>query len=201
MFDDQTIRRALAHLQKDPVLARVVARFPVPQPRSTGDFFTDLVETIIGQQLSNKVADVLLARFYILVQQPLQPDALLALPAESIRACGISYAKITAIHGAAQALVNNTLQPAEIPTMTDQEVVDHLIQLRGVGRWTAQMLLMFSLQRPDIFSSGDLGLRTAVSRLYEVERTDIARIEEVASQWSPYRSLASRYLWMSLENT
>jgi DNA-3-methyladenine glycosylase II len=160
----------------------------------------DIVETIIGQQLSNKVADVLASRFHALFPQPLQPQDVLHASVEQLRACGISYAKIAAIQGAAQAALDGSLELEHISHMTDDEIRDHLVQLRGVGEWTADMLLIFSLQRQDVFSVKDLGLRTAISRLYGIEREDTLAILTISGKWSPYRSLASRYLWMSLEN-
>jgi DNA-3-methyladenine glycosylase II len=90
---------------------------------------------------------------------------------------------------------------AGLKNKNDEEVIAELVQIVGVGQWTAEMLLMFSLQRPDIFSVGDLGLRSAISKLYGIDRENRAAILELSQQWSPYRTLASRYLWASLENT
>jgi len=197
------IESALNHLNNDPVMAELIKLHDQPAWRTPEitDIFADLVGSIISQQLSVKVADVIEARVYnLLPKQQLTPEAILSLDTEAVRACGVSYAKIRYMKSAAEASVSELVDFEALPQLPDDDVIAELIKIHGVGKWTAEMLLMFSLQRPDVFSVGDLGLRTAVSKLYGVERTDLPAIESIASQWSPYRSVASRYLWMSLDN-
>jgi DNA-3-methyladenine glycosylase II len=189
--------------QSDTVMSQLIAQHAAPAWREQHhiDLFTDVVESIVSQQLSVKVADVITARLYnLLPDKSIAPAAILSLDVEAMRACGLSYAKIKYMKSAAEAAETGSVDFDNLPHKTDQEVIAELITIHGVGKWTAEMLLIFSLQRPDVFSVGDLGLRTAVARLYGVDRANRAAIETIAARWSPYRSLASRYLWKSLDN-
>ena len=194
---------AIHHLQSDPVMAKLITRHDRPTWREPNDInvFADVIAAIISQQLSVKVADVIEARVYALLPagKP-APQAIIELDTEAIRACGVSYAKIRYMKAAAEAALSGQVAFESLKSKSDEDVIADLITIHGVGRWTAEMLLMSSLHRPDVFSLGDLGLRTAVSRLYSVERTDLPAITAIAQQWSPYRSIASKYLWKSLDN-
>lgn len=117
---------------------------------------------------------------------------------QSMRACGISFQKISYIKSIADAFLSDLIDTKNIQTMTDEEVIAILTQIRGVGRWTAEMILIFTLNRPDVFSLGDLGIRNAIKRLYGI--TDQKKILALAETWKPYRSTACWYLWRSLEN-
>lgn len=198
------LEKALIHLRQDAVMAELIEKFPVPlrAEAEVTDVFVDLVESIISQQLLVRVADVIMARIYNLVpKHQLTPESILAVDPEALRACGVSYAKIKYIRSAADAALSGLVNFAGLKTKNDEEVVAELIQIVGVGQWTAEMLLMFSLQRPDVFSVGDLGLRTAIFKLYGIERENRVAMLELSERWSPYRTLASRYLWANLENT
>lgn len=201
---NQPLPNDLQFLQQDRVMAQLVSTYQLPplrQPEST-NLFAEVVASIIGQQLSVKVADVIEQRvLQLLPNQEIIPEELLSLDPETIRACGVSYAKISYMRSAAQAAISGDIDFNSLPQKSDQEVIDELTTIHGVGKWTAEMLLIFSLGRPDIFSVGDLGLRTAVSRLYDIERTNLPAIAELSQQWSPYRSTASRLLWKSLDNS
>jgi DNA-3-methyladenine glycosylase II len=194
---------AILHLQSDHIMAQLIEHHNLPTWRNPNDInvFADVVGSIISQQLSVKVADVIEARVYALMpnNQP-SPEAIMVLDPELIRACGVSYAKIRYLKAAAEAALSGQVNFNTLHEKTDEEVISDLVSIHGIGRWTAEMLLISSLHRPDIFSLGDLGLRTAVSRLYGVERSDLNAITEVSQQWSPYRSIASKYLWKSLDN-
>lgn len=194
---------AIRHLQSDPVMARLITQHNRPTWRKPKDvnIFADVIAAIISQQLSVKVADVIEARVYALLPtgKP-TPQAIFELDTEVIRGCGVSYAKIRYMKAAAEAALSGQIVFESLKSKSDEDVIADLITIHGVGRWTAEMLLMSSLHRPDVFSVGDLGLRTAVSRLYGVERTDLPAIITIAQQWSPYRSIASKYLWKSLDN-
>jgi DNA-3-methyladenine glycosylase II len=191
------------HLSRDPILASILQQYPPPTLRNVEkiDLFTDLVESVVGQQLSGRVADVINTRLKALLGQSiLTPGGILAAPEDALRACGLSWSKIRTIKGVAAAVTTNQVDFATLSQKEDDDIIADLTQFKGIGPWTAEMFLIFTLQRPDVFSVGDLGLRTAVARLYQVERTDLSAIATIATQWSPYRSVAARYLWMSLDN-
>ncbi len=195
--------KAIQHLQLDPVMAQLVRRYNPPVWRKPDEInlFADVIGSIISQQLSVKVADVIEARVYkLLPEAEVTPELIAALDPESIRSCGVSYAKIRYMKAAAEAALSGQVVYQELLHKSDEEVIANLVSIHGVGKWTAEMLLISSLHRPDIFSVGDLGLRTAVSRLYGVDRTDLPAITDIAQPWSPYRSIASKYLWKSLDN-
>jgi DNA-3-methyladenine glycosylase II len=117
-----------------------------------------------------------------------------------LRAVGLSTAKTKYVKSLAQAIEERSLDLEDLRTKSDEEVITELIKIKGIGRWTAEMFLIFTLHRTDVFSVGDLGLRTAVARLYTIDRDNLSEIQKISEQWSPYRSFAARYLWKSLDN-
>jgi len=199
----------------DPVLRKLIKKCPKPifEDRSER-LFERLVETIISQQLSIKAADTIFERFVKLFRKRdssslLQKDKekVIAFPSakevlkmkdEKIRSAGISFRKISYIKGIAQAFLDEKIIIKELKKLSDEEVIIKLTELKGIGKWTAEMILIFSLQRPDVFSVGDLGLRRAIEKLYGI--SDFKEILKLSESWKPYRSLASWYLWRSLEN-
>lgn len=193
--------KALRHLRKDLVLRKIIKEYNIEELNGKTDLFQDLIESIINQQLSGKAATTIFNRFKLLFNnKSIEPKQVLKTSDKKIRKCGISYPKIKYIKGVCQAIVNKSLDIKKISSLTDEEVVIELTKLKGVGKWTAEMILIFSLRRPDVFSVGDLGLRNAVSLHYKIDRKNIKRIEEISKKWSPYRSYASRLLWRSLNN-
>ena len=195
------LQSALEHLRKDPVMRGLIEKYGRLEFRvHQEDLFAEIVDCIVSQQLSGKVAAVIYSRFEgLFPEKKVQPEAILKIDDSKLRSVGISWAKVKYIKDLAGKTIDGTLQLAKLASLPDEEVIEHLTQVKGIGRWTAEMILMFTLRRPDVFSLGDLGLRTAVSQLYFVERSDVIKIEEISRQWSPHRSLASRYLWKSLE--
>ncbi|HRN96246.1 MAG TPA: DNA-3-methyladenine glycosylase [Candidatus Levybacteria bacterium] len=194
--------KAHKHLSQDPIMKQLIDTYELPGWSYDKNLFLELVESIIGQQLSVKAADTITRRFKEAVgSETPTPEQILAIDDDTLRAAGNSYSKIKYIKGICVAVVNKEIDFESFRNMEDEEVITELIQLKGVGRWTAEMFLMFSFGREDVFSLGDLGLRNAVARLYNVDRDDLKAIEEISIQWKPYRSLASRYLWKSLDNT
>lgn len=193
---------ALAHLRRDPVMAVLIERYPPPEPRGAGDFFVDLIDSIVSQQLSVKAAAAIMARLTALFGDGrVTPEGLARLGEEELRAAGLSRAKVRAVREVAAAFVAGEVSAERLTSLSEAEFVAEITKLRGIGPWTAEMLLIFSLGRPDIFSVGDLGLRNAVARHYGVDREDRDAIREIASRWSPWRSVACHYLWKSLDNT
>jgi len=193
--------KALRHLRKDLVLREIIKEYKLEELNGKTDLFQDLIESIINQQLSGKAAATIFKRFKLLFGDKFPTPAQVSkISDEKIRECGISYPKIKYIKGICRAISDKSLNVKKISTLSDEEVIIELTKLKGVGRWTAEMILIFSLRRPDVFSIGDLGLRTAVSVHYKIDREDKNRIEEISKNWTPFRSLASRLLWRSLNN-
>ena len=194
--------KALRHFKKhDPVLYEVALRVEIGDRTKPDDYFIDLVESIINQQLSGKAADTIFGRFKKLFkEEQINPQELLKLEDQTIRDSGISYSKIKYIKGIAQQIKDKNLNLKNLENLTDEDVINELIKLKGVGTWTAEMFLMFTLARPDIFSAGDLGLQNAVVKLYKLEqKPSKEKLLEISAKWSPYRTIASRILWRSLE--
>lgn len=192
--------KAIRHLNKDLVLRKIIKKYQIEELNGESDLFQDLIESIINQQLSGKAATTIFNRFKNLLKNKLTPQRVLKLSDKKIRNCGISYPKIKYIKGICRAIVDKTLDMKKVQRLSDEEVIIELTKLKGVGRWTAEMILIFSLKRPDVFSIGDLGLRNAVSRHYKINRDNLKKIELISKKWSPYRSFAARYLWRSLDN-
>lgn len=190
------------HFRKtDPVMHRLAEKIGIlPLVDVSTDHFTHLVESIIGQQLSEKAGSTITNRFYeILGNNKLTPETLLELPDETIRSSGTSWSKISYMKNISRAVLDGSLHFDALQSMGDDEVIERLTQVKGIGRWTSEMFLMFSLGRPDIFSVGDAGLRRAIQKLYEPKSTDTQMLITISSKWSPYRSYASRLLWKSLQ--
>lgn len=188
----------------DPVLYRVIETIGEIEdvvPRDFSDYFKALCNEIITQQLLGRVADVIFGRFEKLFDgKKITPENILNLKHEDLRSTGMSNSKARYIMDLAQKIQTQEVDLHALTSLENEEVIINLTKVKGIGRWTAEMFLMFTLGREDIFSLGDLGLRTAVSKLYKVDREDVKRIEEISLRWKPYRAYACRILWRSLEN-
>lgn len=195
-------KKALSHLSKDKVLKKLIKEHDVPYWKRKGELFEDLVDSIISQQLSGKAAATIFQRFKDLYGKKFPtPKQILETPDEKLRGVGLSGAKTVYVKALAQAVEDKSLDLRKIPDMDNETIIMELTKIKGIGRWTSEMILMFSLGRPDVFSSGDLALCKAVYNLYSIDPRDKKKIETLALTWSPYRSLASRYLWKSLEKS
>lgn len=186
----------------DPILNQLVEKYPAPTFQDRSEFlFEDLLDSIVSQQLSIKAANTIYARFKNLFDQNSFPNAkdILAMDDQKMRDAGISFQKISYIKSVADAFVSDLIAIQKIKHMADDEVTQTLTQIRGIGKWTAEMILIFTLNRPDIFSVGDLGIRNAITKLYGI--TEPKKMIELALTWSPNRSTACWYLWRSLENS
>lgn len=194
--------RAIICLQKDPVMKGLIARFGQLEFHvHQEDLFAEIVDSIISQQLSGKVAKVIYARFENLFpKRKVDPETILRLEDAKLRAVGMSWAKVKYVKDLAKKALDGTLQLMKLDSMSDENVIEHLIQVKGIGPWTAEMILMFSLNRPDILPLDDLGIQVAFERLYSVKRGNKKKMLKIATQWQPYRTLACRYLWKSLDN-
>lgn len=194
---------ALEHLRgADPVLRGIIDRVGPIQPSYEPDLWWALVDAIASQQLSVKAASTIVGRIAALApgDRVPGPETLVALPSETLRACGLSGAKTRYVRDLAERWLDGSLRPDEIAAMPDEQAIEQLMHVKGVGRWTAEMVLMFSLGRPDVLAVGDLGLRTAVARAYGLgERPGAEQFTRLAEPWRPFRSTASSYLWRSLD--
>src|SRR3990167_296588 len=203
MEDNGVYKKAVAHLKKhDAVLAKVITKIPPLEERSVGgNYFLDLIETIISQQLSIKAADTIWKRFQALFpKNEITPEAVMQIDTEKVRGAGISYQKISYIKDLAKHLAESGLVFEQFDIMTDEEIITELVKVKGIGQWTAEMFLMFSMGREDVFSYGDLGIRKAMQKLYEFRKEPTQKqAEKIAEKWRPYRTIACRYLWRSLE--
>jgi DNA-3-methyladenine glycosylase II len=186
---------------KDPILNNLHKKYgPHEFEDRSEKLYEELIESIIGQQLSGKAADTIYKRFLALFKNNKfpHPDELLKTDVEKLRNAGMSYGKAGYIKNIAQAFKNESLDIKTLKKMSDEEVKKELTKIKGVGNWTAEMTLIFTLKREDVFSLGDAGLRRAIKNLYNIEKdTDILKLSET---WKPKRSYACWYLWRSLEN-
>lgn len=199
-FNKKNRKKAFLHLQKDPIMRKLFKEFEIDEWKKYGNsLFMDLVDAIISQQLSSKASLAISNRFKgLFTKKNIEPIDVLLVSDEVLRSCGLSAKKVSYIKGLAKSIEEKLIDIESIDKLSDEEVIVELRKVKGIGKWTAEMTLLFSLQRPDIFSLGDLGLRTAVSNLYEVDRNDLKTISKISLRWSPFRSTASRFLWKSL---
>jgi DNA-3-methyladenine glycosylase II len=198
-------RRAVAHLKKvDPKLAAVIAKVGKCEyaPRKERSHFEAVLSSIVYQQLSGKAAATIYGRFAGLFEGGIPvPQLLLDHPDETLRGVGLSRQKIGYMRDLATKVLSGALPIETLDQLSDQEAIDALVQVKGVGRWTAQMFLMFRLGRPDILPDLDLGIQKAIQRAYRLRKLPSpARVLEIGAKWAPYRTIASWYLWRSLDN-
>ena len=159
-------------------------------PRKKSDYFSSLVREIIRQQLSGASAFAIRERFEKKVKDKITPENVLKLSEQELRDCGMAWSKARYVRNLAQKVKENIVEIDKLDKLSDKEVIRELVLVKGIGRWTAEMFLMFSLARPDIFPVDDLGIRKAMARL-RLKNSD---------RWKPYRTAASWYLWRGLEN-
>ena len=188
---------------RDPVLAGLIAAAgPIRIGRRTGSHFAGLVEAIVYQQLAGAAASAIHGRLVPALHDDVGPEALLALSDETLRAVGLSANKVRSLRDLATKVLDGTivLSPRGLTRQSDEEVIARLTTVRGIGPWTAQMFLMFALRRLDVLPVGDLGVRAAIKRAYQLEELPNAtEIERIAASWRPYCSVATWYLWRSLD--
>lgn len=189
-------------MRRDPVLARLIKTHgPCGLAAAQrADHFTALVRAITGQQLSTKAAATIFARLVALMPGgQLTPDAMAAVTDEALRAAGMSRQKIAYFRDLTARVLSGELPLDSLDAMTDDEVIAALTRVKGIGRWSAEMFLMFRLHRPDVLPVDDLGIVNAVKTVYGLRKRPTAdRIRKIGEAWKPYRSVASWYLWRSL---
>ncbi|MEM2140725.1 DNA-3-methyladenine glycosylase [Nitrososphaera sp.] len=190
------------HLTRaDPRLGRIIRSVGDYTIESGGEPFQSLVEAIMYQQLAGSAADAIHGRFLKIHKGSFPtPARLLKTPAEKLRAVGLSGRKTEYIHDLAARVHSGSIDLAALARMGDEQVVEKLTEVKGIGRWTAEMFLIFCLGRPDVLPVGDLGLRRAMQKAYLLRSLpEPDKMEKIATPWRPYRSVATWYLWKSLD--
>jgi DNA-3-methyladenine glycosylase II len=200
---DDYVRARRLLLRRDPILA-VLIRKHGPcglAAAQRADHFTALVRAITGQQLSTKAAATIFARLAALMPSGVTPQAFSAITDAQLRAVGMSRQKTSYFRDLSHKVLSGALPLATLDAMSDEEVIAALTQVKGIGRWSAEMFLMFRLHRPDVLPVDDLGIVNAVRNVYRLRKPPTAdRIRQIGEAWRPYRSVASWYLWRSLDN-
>jgi DNA-3-methyladenine glycosylase II len=190
-------------MRRDPVLAALIKKHgPCGLAAAQrADHFTALVRAITGQQLSTKAAATIFARLAALMPGGVTAEALTAVTDDQLRAVGMSRQKGAYFRDLSEKVLSGALPLDSLDAMSDDEVIAALTQVKGIGRWSAEMFLMFRLHRPDVLPVDDLGIVNAIWRVYRLRKKPTAdRIRKLGEAWRPYRSVASWYLWRSLDN-
>jgi len=201
IFVQLRMRSAIVHLKKsDPVLRDIIEKVGPCRMEFGPPEFHSLAESIVYQQLNGKAALTIFNRFAALAGDPITPKGILKLTPEQMRSVGLSKQKTSYLFDMAERAQRGELDFSRLPQMTDEEVIAHLTQVKGVGVWTAHMFLMFTLKRPNVLPTGDFGIQMAIRKHYRKRKMpNPAQMEKVAKSWEPYRSIACWYLWRSLD--
>jgi DNA-3-methyladenine glycosylase II len=195
---------ACRHLsRRDRVMKKLIPRFGDARLESRGDAFTTLARSIVGQQISVKAAQSVWERFVALVGEPsgpVSPESVVALPVETLRTAGLSARKSEYLLDLARHFGDGSVHVAQWREMDDESIIAELIDIRGIGRWTAEMFLIFHLLRPNVLPLDDVGLIRGISLNYfSGEPVSRAEAREVGEAWAPFRSVATWYIWRSLD--
>ncbi len=199
---EETARTAIAELKaRDARLGALIGRIGAYRPAYQADPFLTLVHSITQQQVSMSAAAAIFKRLKALCPRGrVRPAAILALEAGDLRSVGLSWRKAGYVRDLAEHFDTGQLQTRRLRMMSDEEVVEAVTKVKGIGRWTAEMLLMFCLERPDVWPIDDLGVRKAAQAFFELaEMPTASAIRDLADRWRPHRSYATWYLWRSLE--
>ncbi|HOP04657.1 MAG TPA: hypothetical protein PL017_09310 [Tenuifilaceae bacterium] len=184
----------------DKTIEGIAIKHSLPKVNLTNDIYLDLIEDVISQQLSGKVASVIFSRFLDLFPNR-YPDAILLSKTEIeiLRKVGLSNSKANYVKNIAEFSLKEDLSFNRINSLPDNEIVKLITQIKGVGIWTAQMVLIFSLNRPDVFPVGDLAIQQGMKKLYNIQETGkdlISKIISISDSWIPYRTIGTRYVWL-----
>jgi DNA-3-methyladenine glycosylase II len=195
----------ISHLSKDKRLAKLLAQQEAFTLRKRKQIYLHLCASIMSQQLSTRVAEVIHNRFLKLYSGKPTPQKILDTPFDELRAIGLSNAKTRYIQNVARFALEKGMDPKILRKMNNEELIEHFTEIKGVGRWTAEMLLMFTLGREDVFAVDDLGIQNAMIRVYKLDKTDKKKLREkmlqISAKWSPYRTYACLHLWHHKDNT
>lgn len=195
------MRKAVNHLKKaDRVLRSIIERVGPCRMEFGEPEFSSVAEAIVYQQLNGKAAVTIFNRFVALAGDPLTPAGILRLSDEQLRSVGLSKQKSAYLKDLAAKTADGLLNFTRLPDMSDEDVIEHLTQVKGVGVWTAHMFLMFSLRRPNVLPTGDYGVQMAIKKHYKKRKLPKPKdMEKIAKAWEPYRSVACWYMWRSLD--
>ncbi len=195
------MRKAVNHLKKcDPVLRAIIERVGPCRMEFSPAEFSSLAEAIVYQQLNGKAAVTIFKRFAALAGEPLTPAGILKLSDAQLRSVGLSKQKSAYLKDLSAKTAAGALDFSRLPELSDEEVIKHLTQVKGIGVWTAHMFLMFSLRRPDVLPTGDYGVQMAIKKHYKKRKMPKPKdMEKIAKTWEPYRSVACWYMWRSLD--
>jgi len=201
---DREIEKAMAHLRsRDAVVASLIDTYGPCKLDATRDHFQLMLGTVISQQLSTKAAQSIYNR---LVQELgaggrlLRPKQILAATDEQLLGVGLSRSKVAYVRNVARAFASRRMGPGSFAALSDEEVVEKLTAIKGIGEWSAHMFLIFGLSRLDVFPVGDLGLRNAIVKSYRLRKNPtLKRLHRIGDAWRPYRTIGSLYLWMTYD--
>lgn len=189
----------ISHLSKDKKLAKVLAQQELFKLSKRTQVHLHLCNSIMSQQLSTKVADVIRKRFLKLYSGKPTPQKILDTSYDALRTIGLSGAKVNYIQNVARFTLEHGMDHKLLGKMNNEALIEHFTQIKGVGRWTAEMLLMFTLGREDVFAVDDLGIQNAMIRVYKLDKTDTKKLKEamlrISAKWSPFRTYACLHLW------
>ena len=195
----QTDPHIMYLVSSDPLLGKVIKKIGDYSLELDENYYLKLTSSIVGQQLSNKAKATIWNRVEMLCKE-ISPQNIIAIPDEQLRMAGLSFAKISYIKGLSQEILNGNIDLNNIKNQTNDEVLQTLTSIKGIGKWTAEMFLIFSLGRLDIFSTDDASLRRAIKWLYGFkENPTKAELYSISEKWYPYGSIASLYLWASVD--
>lgn len=194
----------ISHLSKDEKLKKLIKQHGAFTLKKQKNLYLYLCYSIMSQQLSTKVARVIRQRFVDLYGDEPTPEQAVNTPFEKLRGIGLSNAKVNYVQNVARFQIEKGMDHKILSKMNNEEVIEYLTQIKGVGRWTTEMLLMFALRREDVFALDDLGLQQAMIRLYDLKHRKkkimLDKISRISQQWSPYRTYACMYLWRWKDN-
>jgi DNA-3-methyladenine glycosylase II len=195
------VKKALTHLKKsDPVMANIIEKVGPYRVEFREPSFAMLVRSIVFQQLHGKAASTIYNRLKEACGGAITPESILALSVQKMRAVGLSKQKLSYIRDLAGHTARRDIVFEELRDMTDEDVIAHLTQVKGIGAWTAQMFLMFALRRVDVMPTADFGINSAIKKHYRKRKMPKPKdIEKLSKSWQPYRSVACWYLWRSLD--
>ena len=190
----------LNFIEKDKILTQAIKKREVKvSPELDIDIYFSLLQSIVSQQLSTKVATIIWNRFKdLFVDRYPRAEKILITNHETLRSSGLSNNKVKYIQNVAEFSLDNDLSFEFLQTLSDQEIIEYFTRIKGVGKWTVQMILMFPMDRPNVFPADDLGIQNGMKKLYELdlEKSELKKeLNKIANRWSPYKTLASKYIW------
>ena len=186
--------------KRDPILRKIINKFNKGYLTSRKDPFFSLCRTIIGQQISTKAADSIWSKFEIKCKKKIVPEIVLKLTSNSLKSAGLSRQKVTYLKNIAKSFKNKSFNIRDLKKMDDDLAIDYITKLKGLGIWSAQMFLMFNLNRPDIFPTKDIGLIRAISKNYKTSYPPSERfLNKISKMHSGYRSVLTWYMWRSID--